>query len=94
MLGWQSPSLGNDAAGSVKNFENFTFMRVFQAGHMVPMDQPEAALDMLSEFINTKKITPTIAGPFDGTHIREHETDDDEDEEEEEDESETTPTQE
>jgi carboxypeptidase C (cathepsin A) len=41
----------------VKNFENFTFMRVRDAGHMVPMDQPEAAYDMIMEFVKTKKIT-------------------------------------
>ena len=57
MRGWLSPSLDNKAAGSVKTFENFSFMRVFDAGHMVPMDQPEAALDMLNEFMRTKPIT-------------------------------------
>jgi len=40
MKEWQSPLMSNAPAGAVKNFENFTFMRVFNAGHMVPMDQP------------------------------------------------------
>jgi len=43
--------------GTVKNFENFTFMRVFDAGHMVPTDQPQYAYDMIYEFMRTKKIT-------------------------------------
>ena len=29
-----------------------TFMRIFGAGHMVPMDQPETALAMLNDFIS------------------------------------------
>ena len=56
---WESPTLFT-AGGSVRNFENFTFMRVYQAGHMVPTDQPEIAYDMITEFINTKKITANM----------------------------------
>jgi len=36
----------------MRQYENFHFLRVFNAGHMVPMDQPEAALAMLDRFIN------------------------------------------
>jgi cathepsin A (carboxypeptidase C) len=38
-------------AGALKEFKNFHFLRVFNAGHMVPMDQPQNALAMLKEFI-------------------------------------------
>ncbi|KAL4449695.1 hypothetical protein ABPG74_007518 [Tetrahymena malaccensis] len=38
--------------GAYKTVDNFTFLRVYQAGHMVPMDQPQAALEMLNLFIN------------------------------------------
>lgn len=38
-------------AGEVKNWENFTFLRVYDAGHMVPSDQPEAALDMVNRWV-------------------------------------------
>lgn len=31
-----------------------TFLRVFDAGHMVPMDQPENALDMITRFTRGK----------------------------------------
>ncbi|KAJ7684476.1 serine carboxypeptidase [Mycena polygramma] len=31
---------------------NVTYLTVFEAGHMVPHDQPEAALDMLNKWIN------------------------------------------
>jgi len=30
------------------------FLRVYQAGHMVPMDQPAAALYMIDRFITGK----------------------------------------
>ena len=32
--------------------KTFTFLQVFQAGHMVPMDQPFNALNMVNQFIN------------------------------------------
>lgn len=35
------------SAGQLKEFENFKFLRVYDAGHMVPMDQPAVALAML-----------------------------------------------
>lgn len=40
------------AAGQLKSFMNLKFLRVYEAGHMVPMNQPEAALNMLNQFIS------------------------------------------
>eukprot|EP01083_Nonionella_stella_P135252 411432_1 len=43
------------AAGEIRqgaSNTNFTFLRVYQAGHMVPMDQPEAALTMVDAFLS------------------------------------------
>ena len=40
-----------DKTGQVKSHGNFTFMRVHGAGHMVPLDQPEASLDFLNRWI-------------------------------------------
>jgi cathepsin A (carboxypeptidase C) len=37
--------------GTVKSSGNFTFMRIFGAGHMVPMDQPEASLDFYNRWL-------------------------------------------
>ena len=34
-------------AGEMRQFGNFHFLRVYDAGHMVPMDQPAHALAML-----------------------------------------------
>lgn len=40
-----------DEYGKVKSSGNFTFMRIYQAGHMVPMDQPENSLDFLNRWV-------------------------------------------
>lgn len=37
--------------GMRKTHKNFSFYRIFEAGHMVPMDQPQAGMDMIEEFI-------------------------------------------
>ena len=44
-------TLGGEAIGSIRSSHNLTFLQVFNAGHMVPRDQPKAALDMLNAFI-------------------------------------------
>jgi serine carboxypeptidase-like clade 4 len=44
-------------AGLAKYFGGFTFLEVFNAGHMVPMDQPVNALDMLRRFIYNQPYT-------------------------------------
>lgn len=37
--------------GTVKHANGLAFIRVFQAGHLVPYDQPEASLDFLNRWI-------------------------------------------
>jgi len=46
--------VGSDGqpAGSVRNYQNLTFIVVYQAGHMVPHDQPLHALDILGHLVN------------------------------------------
>jgi len=46
---WTIPG-SSAAAGTIQASNGFTFLRVFDAGHMVPRDQPEAALAMLNAF--------------------------------------------
>jgi len=41
-------------AGEVKAYNNLAFLKVANAGHMVPMDQPKNALDMLKRFLNNQ----------------------------------------
>ncbi|XP_028776246.1 serine carboxypeptidase-like [Neltuma alba] len=41
-------------AGTLKTHEPLTFLKVTEAGHMVPMDQPKAALEMLTRWMQAK----------------------------------------
>jgi len=47
-------TVGGAAAGTMQSAYNLTFLRVFDAGHMVPRDQPKNALAMVSDFIAGK----------------------------------------
>ncbi|OLY83801.1 Carboxypeptidase Y-like protein [Smittium mucronatum] len=44
----------SSAAGEHRTFGPLTFLRVFEAGHMVPYDQPENSLDMINRWISNK----------------------------------------
>eukprot|EP01068_Selenidium_serpulae_P003991 Selendium_serpulae@DN3376_c1_g1_i2.p1 len=46
---WQ---IGHQSVGEIKRLENFVFLRIYEAGHMVPMDQPHVALAMLQSFVD------------------------------------------
>ena len=41
-------------AGELWSASNFSFLRVYAAGHMVPLDQPNASLAMVDAFIQGK----------------------------------------
>lgn len=45
-------SVAGSPAGESRSADGFTFMRVYNAGHMVPADQPAAALSMVNTFIS------------------------------------------
>lgn len=51
-------TINGELAGEAKTYGPLTFLEVENAGHMVPRDQPQNALDMLKRFLNNK--------PFDG----------------------------
>jgi cathepsin A (carboxypeptidase C) len=42
----------NNGGGLVRSSNNLTFLQVYDAGHMVPSDQPEQALAMITQFLN------------------------------------------
>lgn len=43
--------VNGNSAGQLRSYKNFQFLRVYEAGHMVPMNQPENSLEMLRQFI-------------------------------------------
>ncbi|ORY32966.1 peptidase S10, serine carboxypeptidase [Neocallimastix californiae] len=49
--GYQKEKEG-DSYGQLRSFMNFSFLRVYQAGHMVPYDQPKASEDMINAWIS------------------------------------------
>merc|ERR1712194_261453 len=50
-------TVGGKAAGRWRKYKNLEFIQVYQAGHMVPMDQPEAALAMINSLLNQGNVT-------------------------------------
>ena len=50
---WTDPYTGA-LAGYVRKVANFTEVLVRNAGHVVPLDQPELALDLVDRFINDR----------------------------------------
>ncbi|CAJ1335036.1 unnamed protein product [Effrenium voratum] len=48
---WQ---VSGKTVGKLRSSNHLNFMQVFEAGHMVPMDQPEVALKMVADFVNGK----------------------------------------
>lgn len=50
---WQ-PEGAKQAYGEARTYQGFTFLRVFNAGHMVPRDQPEAAQVMVNTIFEGK----------------------------------------
>ncbi|TMW66306.1 hypothetical protein Poli38472_004071 [Pythium oligandrum] len=50
-------TLDGKEAGMVRTYANqLTFMRVFESGYRVPMDQPQVALEMMTRFMNSQSI--------------------------------------
>ncbi|KPA78508.1 putative mitochondrial serine carboxypeptidase (CBP1) [Leptomonas pyrrhocoris] len=43
-------------AGQERKYGNFSFVRVYDAGHMVPMDQPEVALEVVSKILRNARL--------------------------------------
>ncbi|GMF47481.1 unnamed protein product [Phytophthora fragariaefolia] len=55
------PLLPNDSsaidAGVVLSFNNLAFVRVYDAGHMVPMNQPAVSLDLINRFLANEDLS-------------------------------------
>jgi cathepsin A (carboxypeptidase C) len=53
-LGDFKMSDGGKCVGQIKSAEGLTFLRIFQAGHMTPMDQPESSLEFFNRWLRQK----------------------------------------
>jgi hypothetical protein len=51
---WKAPSddSSNGPSGYIKTYKNLLFLKVMNAGHMVPLDVPNVALDMMKTFMH------------------------------------------
>jgi cathepsin A (carboxypeptidase C) len=49
-------SVAGRAAGEERTYGNFSFVRIYDAGHMVPMDQPEVSLFMVHRFLHNQRM--------------------------------------
>jgi len=49
---WKLSSDSSNPVGYVKSHHNLSFLKIKGAGHMVPMDQPEVAFEMMKIFLN------------------------------------------
>lgn len=49
---WYAPSAPEDqVSGYMKEYKNLMYLKIKDAGHMVPLDRPEVAFDMMKTFI-------------------------------------------
>ena len=47
---WMSGD-NNKVAGYMKEFQNLSYLKLLDSGHMAPLDQPEVCLDMMTTFM-------------------------------------------
>mmetsp|Transcript_11947 Transcript_11947/g.14925 ORF Transcript_11947/g.14925 Transcript_11947/m.14925 type:complete len:237 (+) Transcript_11947:2-712(+) len=52
---WVGESSDGSGRGLVRSAKGLTFLQVYDAGHMVPMDQPVVALDMIKTFLEGRE---------------------------------------
>lgn len=75
--GYQAFNLNGQQYGEVREYGNFSFTRIYEAGHEVPYYQPAASLAMFERMLSgvdiaegTEKVTAELAssGPANSTH--------------------------
>jgi len=63
-------ALAGKEGGRLRAKDGLHFMQVYQAGHMVPMNQPEMALSMLNDFIQGKLPSDTTNSTMSGDEVK------------------------
>jgi len=54
-------TVDGENVGSFKSFQGLTFMKLLGAGHLVPMDKPKPALDMVTKFLAGQPFSSTLS---------------------------------
>jgi len=54
---WITEDVSGTWAGNFRNSGLLTWLRVFEAGHMVPYDQPSKGLDFFNRWIQKRKLS-------------------------------------
>merc|ERR1711933_375732 len=54
--------LAGKTVGRLRSAKGFHFVQAYDAGHLMPMDKPDVALDMVNKFI-TGKLGPDVPPP-------------------------------
>ena len=57
---WISSHDKGKPAGFMKEFQNLLFLKVLDAGHMVPMDQPDKSLEMMAIFMRGASFSDSL----------------------------------
>lgn len=57
-------SVDGNKAGRYRNAQNFSFVQIYQAGHMVPMDQPKVASMMINEILKPGELFSGLEQDF------------------------------
>ena len=53
-LDYSKWTVDSEASGESKTAQGLTFLRFYDAGHLVPMDQPKRSFQMLNDFLYHK----------------------------------------
>lgn len=59
-----------EEAGTVTAVDGLSFVKVFQAGHMVPMDQAKNGLDMITRFTRGEPLATSGPAAASSRHVR------------------------
>ncbi|KAJ2997111.1 hypothetical protein HDV02_005852 [Globomyces sp. JEL0801] len=54
-ISWIS-SITKKPAGEIRKYDTLTFLKVYQSGHFVPLDQPEHSLEFINKWIRNQTI--------------------------------------
>ena len=60
---WYNATNSKQKLGEVRTAKELTFVRVYNCGHMVPLEKPALALELISKWLNDEPIVPLPKPP-------------------------------